>query len=160
MSDPVATTPTPKKEAKPLPKWIKWAIVALIIVLVFGFQGWLGGRRIQGAREEFFKQGVNALAASLTEVMIERNPAKAQKMIEQIARDGGYSLVIVTNATGQVLATTDRAKVSTTIEELKKPPTDGAKIERIPEGLRGDRAIAIGGDSILGGLRVETKLSN
>ncbi len=160
MSDPVASTSVQKKPAKPMPKWMKWAIVALVIVLAFGFQGWLNGRRIQGAKEEFFTQGVNALAASLTEVMIERNPAKAQKMIEQMARDGGYSLIIVTNATGQVLATTDRAKVSTSIEELKKPPTGGAKIERIPDGLRGDRAIAIGGDSILGGLRIETKYGN
>ncbi|HRJ28080.1 MAG TPA: hypothetical protein PLO61_11310 [Fimbriimonadaceae bacterium] len=160
VSRDAKSEPTAKRPSKPMPGWMRWAIVGAVILITFLLQGWMGDRRTEAARRDAFLQGVRGLSAALVQPMLQRDSARLQRTLEQIASAGPYSVVVVTDARGLVVASTDRTLENKTLDSLRRPPIQSPKFERLSDRIRAETAIVIGGDNVLGGLRVESKVGS
>lgn len=131
-----------------------------LAVILLTITAWAGSVRTERAKRAALSSGVSALAASLRYPMLEANSVRSdtgrQKMrliVLDIAEAGGYSAVYVTNADGEVIATT-KGKLSSKKLSREALPSDGVKFEGISSGVSIGAPIK-SADSVLGFVFVE-----
>lgn len=140
------------------------ASLVLAGILAFALLVWAQGVRTAGVRRAAFGRGIDGLAAALAipvvelgSLRFENRGERLQKIIETVQRSGDYSSVVVTDANGNVLATTDTSLKGQTVAELAKAKAP-ATVKEIDGGVEASVAIYNDGSSRIGALRVKAKL--
>lgn len=155
-----STEAAPPAEKKPMPGWLKRLIVVCAIIAVFIIQDWWLVARGNGARQKTFERAVNAMSVALQPVLLTRNTDRARPVVTSMAQAGGYALVVVTDPSGKVLASSDRALDSATIDEMKNPVPGNTQLKTVESGLQATTPIALGGNNVIGTLRVVMPLND
>jgi hypothetical protein len=132
---------------------------AALAVLVF-IQGW----RASTMQREAFGRGMDGLAASLAQPIIESNSQvfenrrdRLQRAVEWIRAAGGYESVTVADSQGLVIATTDLKFRGQTLQELAegKQKTEVIDANGVTVAVSG---VFTEGGARVGGLRVAVRL--
>lgn len=152
MSDEQKTSPEPKptpRQRKPVPRWMVFAALAVALLLAFGIQDFLADRRLNKAREEAMRREVTALSVTLEDDLLRPDVAKLRRLAVKLAERAGYVEVSFADATGRVIASTDRTREG---KELGEPPLE----VDLGSGTA-YRAVALGGSSTVGGVLLRDK---
>lgn len=145
-----------EKSKKPLPKFVRYGIVAIVIVLLWMLPFIIGSANTQRAKEKAYQQMVNTLSVSVREPVLLQDRDKLRVLAGEIADRGEFESVTFTDKVGQVLASTDRTKEGEAIASLKSPPID-AKVEQKEGRLMLSRGVTLGKDNVVGGLYIVLK---
>lgn len=136
------------------------AIAAIAVVLVFMIQIWLGNRRAANEKRVMFGHAVDALAAACEPQLLDRSfPSKASAYATKLAQSGQFTLVEFADRSGKIIGSTNRTREGTTPAEMSNPPLQ-TKIENVSGRLRATRAIVLGGNNVIGSLRIEKSESD
>jgi len=147
--------PSPKfKESQPMPIWMRWGILVLAVVCLFIVQNWFLGAKANDMRRSVFQRDVAALAVALQPSLLTRNTDAVRPLTTAIASAGSYFLVVVTDPSGRVIGTTDRLLDGTTISDMANPNPSKVLLKDVDGGLQATAAIALGGNNVIGTLRV------
>jgi len=148
--------PTPSiASPERMPAWLRYGLLALIIIALFAFQSCAAGYSNELVRRETFAKGIDSLSAACVPVMVENNPSRMQIFIERIAQQGGLSRVILMDRNLRVVATTD-SMAGQDVSDIKSAPLK-TLIQRKGDRLRATRGIVSAGDTVFGVLVVEWK---
>ncbi len=150
-------------ERKPLPQWARMAVVAGVVLLLFALLVWSQGCESDRAKGALFAQSADALAAALAtpvletgSVRFENRGQRLQSIVESVAREGKYEAVIVTDAAGSVLATSDSRFKDQRLAEIAKAKRPA--VTTTSEGSRqADAVIAAPAGQPIGYLRVRAR---
>lgn len=133
-------------------------------ILAFALLVWAQGVRTAAVRREAFGRGVDGISAALAIPVIETgsrvNPnrgARLQSIAESIQRTGNYQTVIVTDANGNVLASTDTGVQGQTLKDMveSKSPAVVTEADGVVEA---NCSILMDGGNKIGSLRIKAKL--
>ena len=137
-------------------KTIKLAGVLVVLGLLLV---WAGSIRTQAARIQEFERAVDSIAGTLRFPLLdsksERSSQGRNRMSElanEIRVEGDYTLVLITDEEGNVLASTDRKFDGKQIDELADAPLE-AKTERRGGRWTCDRLIRLN-TSPIGAIRI------
>jgi hypothetical protein len=132
-----------------------------IVIILLTLTAWSGSARTEGAKRDGLAAEVSAIAAMFKYPILEANSLRTtagherlRPMVLEIAKAGGYESVVLTDASGAVLATTKGALEQKKIES-RNLPKDGPVTSRSASGLNAAAPIKAG-DSTLGYLFLET----
>lgn len=152
--EPTAEQEIPKSEPKkPMSPFVKKVIWIGILLFLFIVQDWYLVARGNGLQQETFKNAVSAMSVPMQTVILTRNTDRARPVVTGMATAGGYSLVLVTDPEGRVMGSSDRTFDSQTIGDMKSPTT-GVQLRSVDGGLQATCPIALGGNNVIGTLRV------
>lgn len=151
---PEPETQQPAEPKKPMPEWMKRFIVIGCIVVAFIVQDWWLVARGNGARQRTFENAVKAMAVALQPTLLTRNTDRARPVITSMATAGNFALIVVTDPSGRVIASTDRSQDAITIDDMKNPIPGNTQIRSVDGGLQATTPIALGGNNVIGTLRV------
>lgn len=154
-------SPKPSKPANPTVQLLGIVVAG---ILAFALLVWAQGVRMAAERREAFGRGIDGLAAALAIPVIEtgsrvsdNRQARLQSTIESIQRAGKYDTLVVSDASGNVIASTNTALSGQTIKamaEAKSPTT-----EKEANGMiEATSAILNDGGVKIGALQVRVKL--
>ena len=138
--------------------------IVLAVIIAFGALVWAQGIRLNAVRRESFGRGIDGVAAALAipvietkSVRLENRTARLQSVVEAIKLAGQYDLMVVTDANGNVLASTDTSLQGQTLKEMAtvKTPTTEKDVDGFVEAVC---AINAEGGNKVGALRIRTKL--
>jgi hypothetical protein len=155
---PVETKPV--RHANPT---VQLGGVVIAVILAFAALVWAQGIRLGHEKREAFGRGIDGLAASLAIPVVETNSvklenrgARLQAVVEAIQRAGQYDVVVVTDANGNVIASTDTSLQGQTLKELSeaKSPTTETEANGMIEAVTAIEA----NNNKVGALRVRAKL--
>lgn len=158
-----ATEPKPGPSKPANPTFQLFGVVAAGIV-AFALLVWVQGIRMSAERREAFGRGVDGIASALAIPVIEtgsrtsnNRQARLQSTIESVQRTGKYESVTVTDANGNVLASTNTALQGQTIKEMAnaKWPTTEKEANGVIEATT---SITNDGGVKIGALQVRIKL--
>jgi hypothetical protein len=124
-----------------------------VMILLLLFTIWTGGLRAAGARDAAQLVGVDALAASLSSVALERDPIKAERALAKIVRESGYRSLTLTDPRGVVTASTDSSRKGERILDLERAP-DKARKYGTEAGPVIRRKVFLAEDNAIGSLEV------
>lgn len=140
---------------------------AIVVAVILAFAGlvWAQGIRLSHEKREAFGRGVDGLAAALAipvvetgSVRAENRLARLQSIVESVQRAGHYEVIVVTDANGNVVASTDTSLQGQTLKDMVsvKAPATEKETDGIVEAVTSIDA-AMGGNKV-GSLRVRVKL--
>jgi hypothetical protein len=151
-----STTPAPApREPRQLSTNAKIAIGSAIVLFLFLIQFFASNFRSEAVKMEMFARGVNAHAALLTQPFVERDARKLRDLALAAAGAGDYASVTLADPKGRVLASTDRTMEGQVLAKMVDPPADKPRLDRERGRLVAIRAIVLGTNNVIGGLRVE-----
>lgn len=164
---PVAVPDEPKADVVKRPPPSPTVMLAATVfagILAIGLLVWVQGIRTASIQRQAFGRGIDGLAASLTipvmdlqSVRFANRGERLQGMIESIQRRGDYESVVVTDASGTVLATTDTSLSGQVIKEFAEKGFKGGvkDVNGVTEAVA--PIMAESGDR-LGTLRVRARI--
>jgi len=142
-----------RREISPTTRAVLTAVVALALIALIV---WSGQARAERLRKEALAQGVDALAAACAPVVVPalKSPSRLGSFVASVREAGGYSLVLIADSTGKVIASTDTKFVGQTLPALSGPPIR-ARLATVNGRLQARRAIVLGTNNVVAGLLIE-----
>jgi hypothetical protein len=153
MEEQQTGIPPEPAQPRPLPNWLKYGLLALLIILLFGLQSFASNYSQELVRRETFAKGIDSLSAACVPIMLENNPSRMRNFIDRIAQQGGLSLVMLLDRDLKILASTD-SQGELIAAEIKSSPLK-TYVQRKGDRLRATRAVVSAGDTVVGTLVVE-----
>lgn len=152
------------KATRPPNPTVQLVGVVAAAILAFALLVWAQGVRTAAVKREAFGRGVDGISAALAIPVIETgsrvNPnrgARLQSIVESIQRTGTYQSVIVTDANGNVLASTDTGVQGQTLKDMVEVKSPAIMTET--DGLvEATCSILMDGGNKVGALRIKAKL--
>jgi len=144
---------TAPADKKPMPKWLRQMVLALICLLIIVLVFWSAMLRMEGVKRKELSRGVDAVASLLTQSLLERKPDKLRQTIESVATAGHYDRITVTDAQGAVIASTDRTVEGTARPEMVKASTP-AQTDLKQGRYVVTRAVNLGEGNMIGAVEV------
>ncbi|HRI43569.1 MAG TPA: hypothetical protein PLL78_05525 [Fimbriimonadaceae bacterium] len=145
----------PAEKPKGLSTPAKIAIAGAVVLLAFLIQSWLGGLRTEAARREMLGRTADALAAASEPLLLDLDaPRRASAYATRIAQAGRFDQVTIADRDGRIIGSTNRTLEGRTETDLQNPPKE-AKVVAEGNRLRATRAILLGSNNVIGGIRIE-----
>lgn len=144
----------PAQPKRTLPRWLIPAVVGLLLIALVAW--WLNGRN-EAVRRSALGRVVDAVSPGFVEPMLQRDPAKMQRLAEEVVRAARFDRLVVTDRSGKVLATTDTRNRDRTLPELAKDHPSALIRGRGPRVLV-LRGVYVAPGNRIGSLLVESRL--
>ena len=140
-------------------------LVAFVLagVAAIGLLVWIEGIKAAAMRREAFARGIDGLSASLSlplletrSVRFENRKSRLQGLLDSVNREGRFVSVVMTDASGLVVATTDTSLQGPSLAEGQKAKAPG--VAKDVEGLvEVWTAVNTEGGEKIGALRVRIR---
>lgn len=152
-SQPATSAGPSTKPPKQLSTTALVVIGSAIVLALFALQIWSSGNNVRHARRQGVLRCTESLAASFRQYLLDRNPERTRRALVDVAQAGKFEEVTLTDAAGNVLASTDRSKE---LKSIRLPRTPAIRPDVTFQGGRMSvvKAVVVGGDNVLGNLRI------
>ena len=158
------TEPLVKSPQRPVNPTVQLTGVVVAAILAFALLVWAQGVRTAAVRREAFGRGVDGIAAALAIPVLEtgsrvntNRDARLQAILNSIQRTSKLESIVVTDATGNVIASTDTSQQGQTVVEMSKAKSPAVQMER--DGvIESTTSISTDGGDMIGALRVRVRL--
>ncbi|MCB0825688.1 MAG: hypothetical protein KDC26_05825 [Armatimonadetes bacterium] len=149
--EPKEDSPKPKKPMSPMFRNMIMAFLAIMLLLIVHVAGNI---RAAGTQRADQLRMINAIASTLNDPVLQRDTVKLRRICENLAQQGAFERVSITQVSGEVIVTTDRTKEGTVLEHCKKAPNQG-KIEEVDGHRTLVRSIFVAEDNPIAAIEIK-----
>lgn len=116
------------KERKPMSPMVRNMIMAAIVIVLLLIVHVAGNIRAANTQRADQLRMVNAVASVLNDPILQRDTVKLRRICENLAQQGAFQRVSITQVSGEVIVTTDRTIEGTNLPHCQKATSQGAVV--------------------------------